>query len=88
MLTIDQIIIVYRYYRSNILATLSAMDAAGVYLDFGVLAFGTPNWRAARVATSADYLQFEDSISTGASPQCRNDHAVMMQYSPGITTEQ
>ena len=58
-----------RHYRSNILATLSAMDAAGVYLDFGVLAFGTPNWRAARVATSADYMAFEESISAGTSPQ-------------------
>ena len=31
------------------LATLTNLRVPGVYLDYGVLAFGTPNWRAARV---------------------------------------
>lgn len=72
------------YYRSNILATLDDMSATGVYLDFGVLAFGTPNWRAARVAVSSDYLQFEESISAGiqawAPPRRRG---VLVANSPG-----
>lgn len=71
------------YYRSNILATLSAMNASGVYLDFGVLAYGTPNWRAARVATSFDYLQFEESISTGIQTWGLPRRGVLVANSPG-----
>lgn len=71
------------YYRSNILATLSAMNASGVYLDFGILAYGTPNWRAARVAASSDYLQFEESISTGIQTWQLPRRGVLVANSPG-----
>jgi len=53
------------YYRTNILATVENMQLSGVYLDYGVLAYGTPNWRAGRVAYSSDYVAFEASISAG-----------------------
>ena len=70
------------WYRSNILATVNNMQLPGVYLDYGVLAFGTPNWRAARVAYSSDYTAFEASISAGLQgwqPQ----HGFLITNSPG-----
>jgi hypothetical protein len=69
------------YYHRNIVATVDAMEAPAVYLDYGVLAFGTANWRAARVATSADYVAFESSVS--AALQARKPHGVLIANSPG-----
>ena len=54
-----------KYYASNILSTVEDMTEQGVYLDYGVMAFGAPNWRAARVAYSADYITYEQMISRG-----------------------
>lgn len=53
-------------------------------LDYGVLAYGTPNWRAARVATSADYVAFEASISAGLQRMGPQNHrGFLVANSPG-----
>jgi hypothetical protein len=67
------------YYRCNILATVQAMGVPAVYLDYGLLAYGSPNWRATRVATSADYIDFESSISAGL----QSWHGILVANSPG-----
>ena len=70
------------YYRRNILATLADMETDGVYLDYGILAYGTPNWRAGRVANTADYVAFESAISQGLRSWAPR-RGVLIANSPG-----